>query len=141
MEYCFTIDQIDEAAHWLMGQLQQQNVLAFYGEMGAGKTSFIRAVCRVLEVQDKVSSPTFSIINEYRYTKDGRTDSVFHLDLYRLKDEAEAIGAGVEDALLSGHLCLVEWPEKAPVLFPDDTLYLSLTVLADQKRKLEILKK
>jgi tRNA threonylcarbamoyladenosine biosynthesis protein TsaE len=100
--------------------------------MGAGKTSFIRALCAVKNVQDTIGSPTFSIINEYKYSG-GR---IYHLDLYRLKDEAEAIRAGVEDSLYSGDICLVEWPERAPGIFPADTLGITLQTINETTRKL-----
>jgi tRNA threonylcarbamoyladenosine biosynthesis protein TsaE len=86
-----------------------------------------------LGVEQKVSSPTFSIINEYK-TKVG--ESIYHIDLYRLKDEEEAIRAGVEECLYSGNMCFVEWPERALAMFPADTVYLNFEVLAEQKRKI-----
>ena len=110
-------------------------VLGFSGDIGAGKTTFIHAVCKALAVKSSFGSPTFSIINEY---VSANTEPVFHMDLYRLKDEAEAMNAGVEDALFSGHLCLVEWPDKAPGLFPPDTIHCYLTSIADNERKLQI---
>jgi tRNA threonylcarbamoyladenosine biosynthesis protein TsaE len=103
--------------------------------MGAGKTTFIHAICNVLHVKDVVGSPTFSIINEYMA---GSGDIIFHLDLYRLKDEEEAIAAGVEDCLYSGNLCLLEWPEKATRILPPDTLHCSLNSLSHNERKLQI---
>lgn len=103
--------------------------------MGSGKTTFIHALCDVLEVKDAVGSPTFSIINQYQ-TKEGQT--IYHLDLYRIKDEEEAIQAGVEDVLYSGELCLVEWPDKTQSLFPPDTIYLRLEVTGSDSRRLTI---
>ena len=103
--------------------------------MGAGKTTFIHALCQAMGVEDVVSSPTFSIINEYK-TKQGKT--VYHMDLYRIKDQNEAINAGVEDCLYSGNICLVEWPDKATGILPDDTLHLYITSIADNTRKLKI---
>jgi tRNA threonylcarbamoyladenosine biosynthesis protein TsaE len=103
--------------------------------MGAGKTTFVHAVCNLLGVKGAVSSPTFSIINEYT-SAEGKT--IYHLDLYRLKNVQEAIGAGVEDCLYSGNLCLVEWPEITPSLFLDDTVHCYLTVTGDNERKLVI---
>jgi len=101
--------------------------------MGAGKTTFIHALCDALEVEDSISSPTFSIINQYR-TADGQT--IYHMDLYRIKDENEAINAGVEDCLFGGDICLVEWPEKAAGIFPEETLHVTISSLDDITRKL-----
>jgi tRNA threonylcarbamoyladenosine biosynthesis protein TsaE len=135
MEVNFSLNEIDAAAKELLAQAGNYKVFAFYGEMGAGKTTFIHALCEAMEVVDVVSSPTFSIINEYK-TKQGRT--VYHMDLYRIKDESEAINAGVEDCLYSGNICLVEWPDKAAGILPDDTLQLYITSIADNTRKLKI---
>lgn len=125
MDIVFTLEQIHNIAAQLWQQASQYKVWAFNGEMGAGKTTFIHALCEVLQVTGAVSSPTFAIINEYKSPVAG---SIFHMDWYRLKDEDEAIQAGVEDCLYSGSLCLVEWPQKAEGLLPDDTLqvYISL---------------
>lgn len=135
MEVNFTLDKIKEAAIKLLSVSATYKVLAFHGEMGAGKTTFIHALCEVMEVKDAVSSPTFSIINQYK-TAGGKT--VYHMDLYRMKDENEAINAGVEDCLFSGNACLVEWPEKAPGILPDDTLHITITYVNDNTRKLQI---
>src|SRR5476649_2602656 len=102
--------------------------------LGAGKTTFIRALCAAKNVKETVGSPTFSIINEYGYP--GGT--LFHLDLYRLKDEEEALRAGVEDCLYSGEICLVEWPDRAPGIFPDSSLVITLENLDENTRKMRI---
>lgn len=135
MELMFTLETIDEAATTFINAVNGRKVIAFHGEMGAGKTTFIHSICRVLGVQNSVSSPTFSIINEY-LLPDGRI--IYHMDLYRLKDEREAIEAGVEDCILSGKICMVEWPDKAPGLFPDGSLHCTLFSIADNQRKLQI---
>ncbi|MDB5201905.1 MAG: hydrolase [Ferruginibacter sp.] len=135
MDVVFSLDEIDAVATNALAAIGNRRVLAFHGEMGAGKTTFIHALCEVLMVKDAVSSPTFSIINQYEMQEGG---TVFHMDLYRLKDEEEAIAAGVEDALYSGDFCLVEWPEKAPRLFPENTAHCFLEPAADNKRKLTI---
>jgi tRNA threonylcarbamoyladenosine biosynthesis protein TsaE len=135
MEVNFSLNEIDAAAKELLAQAGNYKVLAFHGEMGAGKTTFIHALCEAMDVEDVVSSPTFSIINEYK-TKQAKT--VYHMDLYRIKDENEAINAGVEDCLYSGSICLVEWPDKAAGILPDDTLHLYITSIADNTRKLKI---
>ncbi len=118
----------------------QATVFAFHGTMGAGKTTFIHTLCEVLGVKDVVGSPTFSIINEYRYSKDNRSVPLYHMDLYRLRDEEEAQRAGVEDALYSGHICLVEWPEKAPGIFPEDTIHVYIEPVDTHTRRLRIAK-
>lgn len=135
MDIHFTIDQIDQAASNLACQLDGRTVLAFHGQMGAGKTTFISALCRVLGVEDAIASPTYSIINQYR-TMGG--DTIYHMDWYRLADEEEAIQAGVEDALYSGHLCLVEWPARAAALLPSNTLHLHLAVGDEDSRTLTV---
>ena len=135
MQRTFTKHTIHEAAREVWQQFKQYKVWAFDAPMGSGKTTFIHALCDVLEVKDAVGSPTFSIINQYQ-TKEGQT--IYHLDLYRIKDEEEAIQAGVEDVLYSGELCLVEWPDKTPNLFPPDTIYLRLEVTGSDSRRLTI---
>lgn len=135
MEIIFTLEEIQVAVQKLLAGVGVHKVFAFTGEMGAGKTTFIHALCKELEVMDTVSSPTFSIINQYK-TKSGET--VYHLDLYRLKDEEEAVNAGVEDCLFSTNICLVEWPDKAPGIFPHDTLRIAITILDSNRRKMQI---
>ncbi|WP_114792309.1 tRNA (adenosine(37)-N6)-threonylcarbamoyltransferase complex ATPase subunit type 1 TsaE [Niabella yanshanensis] len=134
----YTLPEIDQTAQWLLDELKNRKVIALHGTMGAGKTTLISAVCSLLKVEDVVSSPTFSVINEYRYNENGITKRLYHIDLYRLKDEEEAIRTGVEDCLYSGDYCFVEWPERAEALFPDDTTTLYLRVEGDTERSLEI---
>ena len=106
--------------------------------MGAGKTTFIHALCDSRGVKDVVGSPTFAIINEYIFENKTGQDKIFHIDLYRLKDEDEAIQAGVEDCLYSDHICLVEWPEKAPGLFPNNTVHVYIELVDTKTRRLRI---
>ena len=134
MEVNFTLDEIKQTAKKLLAASANIKVFAFYGEMGAGKTTFIHALCKVLGVTDVVTSPTFSIINQYKTTT---AQTIYHMDLYRLKDENEAINAGIEDCLYAGNMCLVEWPEKAAGIFPDDTLHITITSIDDNTRKLK----
>jgi len=138
MEWKFSLENIKEIATRFWKTAGDAKVVAFHGEMGAGKTTFIHALCDVKGIKDVVGSPTFSIINEYAYTENGRTKKMFHLDLYRLKDEEEAIQAGVEDCLYSDHISLVEWPEKAPGIFPPDTLHVYIELIDSANRKLGI---
>lgn len=134
----YTLPEIDQTAGWLLNELKDRKVIALHGAMGAGKTTLISAICRLLKVEDVVSSPTFSVINEYRYNENETPKRLYHIDLYRLKDEEEAIRTGVEDCLYSGDYCFVEWPERAEALFPDDTTTLYLRVEGDTDRSLEI---
>ena len=135
MDVLFTLPQIQTAAVTFLREVKNHNVIAFHGEMGAGKTTFVHAVCDELGVQNAVSSPTFSIINEYT-TAAGKT--IYHLDLYRLKSAEEAINAGVEDCFYSGNLCLVEWPEIAPSIFPENTLHAHIQIKGNNQRLLQI---
>lgn len=135
MEVNFSLDTIDKAAQEFLAAVKNFTVVAFSGEMGAGKTTFIHALCEALEVTDTISSPTFSIINQYK-TRSGNL--IYHIDLYRLKDDEEALQAGVEDCLYSGNTCFVEWPDKAPGIFPEDSIYLSIEATGSNTRKLKI---
>lgn len=135
MEWIFTLSGIDEMARIFWETFPDKKIYAFQGKMGAGKTSFIHALCRVKAVQDTLGSPTFSLINEYRYPPVG---IIYHMDLYRLKDEEEALRAGVEDYFYSGEICMVEWPDRAPGIFPDTTLVISLDTLDENTRKMSI---
>lgn len=138
MEFHFSLNDINEFATLFWKSSTGKKVFAFHGAMGSGKTTFIHALCDAKGVRDVVSSPTFSIINEYGFIEDGRPKTLYHLDLYRLKDEAEAVQAGVEDCLYSGEICLVEWPEKAPGIFPPDTEHIFIEVIDSATRKLRI---
>jgi tRNA threonylcarbamoyladenosine biosynthesis protein TsaE len=135
MDLIFKLENIQEAAAKFLSAVNINGVFAFHGEMGAGKTTFIHALCEAVAVKENISSPTFSIINQYSTTA-GKV--IYHMDLYRLKDETEAVNAGVEDCLYSGNTCLVEWPEKAPGIFPDGTVHITITMLDTNTRKLSI---
>ena len=138
MEWTFSLDNINRVAKECWKSAVGKTVIAFHGEMGSGKTTLIHALCEAKGVKDVVGSPTFSIINEYEYDCEGTKKALFHIDLYRLKDENEARQAGVEDCLYSGYICLVEWPEKAPALFPVNTVHAYLEVVDSQTRRLKI---
>ena len=137
MELLFSLDTIAETATMFWKLAGNATVFAFHGDMGAGKTTFIHALCDVKGVKDVVGSPTFSIINEYVYNN-GDSGKIFHIDLYRLKDEDEAIQAGVEDCFYSDHLCLVEWPERSPGIFPQDTVHVYIDTIDSASRRLRI---
>jgi ATPase, YjeE family len=134
MEWQFTLDTIHDTARRLWQYADGRKVLAFYGQMGAGKTTFIHALCDEKQVRSTVGSPTFSIINQYASPQ----GPIYHIDLYRLKDEEEAIRAGVEDCLYSGEICLVEWPERAAALLPENTLHLQIRALDANTRVISI---
>ena len=143
MEWTFSLDKINEVAKDFWKATEGKLVFAFHGQMGAGKTTFIHALCDAKGVKDVVGSPTFSIINEYEYVpiaigSEGTKKVLFHMDLYRIKDEEEALRAGVEDALYSGFICLLEWPEKAPGIFPDNTVHVFIELVDDKTRRLKI---
>ena len=114
------LDAINEAAKEFMAEMGDYTVFAFNGEMGAGKTTFIKALCQELGVEDVTNSPSFAIINEYR--SDTTAELIYHFDCYRLENEMEAEEIGVEDYFYSGALCFIEWPERITDLLPDDTV-------------------
>jgi tRNA threonylcarbamoyladenosine biosynthesis protein TsaE len=134
MQRTFTLDEIQPIAEEFLQRIGDHKVIAFHGGMGAGKTTFIRAVCAIKRVEGAVSSPTYSIINEY----EGNGERIFHIDLYRLKDEQEVLQAGVEECLYSGDLCMVEWPERAAPLFPAGTVHVYLDVVDQFTRRIVI---
>lgn len=137
MEHVITIAglaQLDQAALAFLQALGGHNLVAFYAPMGAGKTTFITAVCKALGVEeDAISSPTFAIVNEYR-GRGGRP--IFHFDFYRIEQPAEALDIGLYDYLDSGELCLMEWPENVEALLPEETLQVHIEVAPDGSRTL-----
>lgn len=138
MEIKYTLKEIRDAAARFWEANKGNKIFAFHGEMGLGKTTFIQSLCDLLGVTDLVSSPTFSIINEYEYSVDGEPSPVFHIDLYRINDKTEAERAGVEDCIYSKAICFIEWPERAPDLFPEDTIHVFFTIVDDQTRMIRI---
>ena len=123
---------LDSAAAEFLRAVGDRRLLAFHAPMGAGKTTFITAVCRALGVkEDAMSSPTFAIVNEYR---DSRGESIFHFDFYRLEKPSEALDIGLYDYLDSGCLCLMEWPENIGEILPEETLHVSISVRPDESR-------
>jgi tRNA threonylcarbamoyladenosine biosynthesis protein TsaE len=138
MNIIYTLDKLPQTAEAIWKIAESTSVIAFHGKMGSGKTTFIHAMCDSRRVKDVVGSPTFSIINEYIFLENGTTKKIFHIDLYRLKDEQEAVQAGVEDCLYSDHICLVEWPEKIASLLPDGTLHVAIEPVDAETRRLTI---
>lgn len=125
-----SIDNLSEAAETLLGFAADERVFLFNGAMGAGKTTFIKALCERLNIKDIVSSPTFSIVNEYSSDQ----GPVYHFDFYRLKNESEAFDLGYEDYFYSGYYCFVEWPEKIPNLWPESYIQVKIEESPDHTR-------
>ena len=139
MEFTYQLNGIHEVAAQFWQAAKDARVFAIHGPMGAGKTTLVHAICEAKGVKDHVTSPTFSLINEYRYALGNERGKIYHMDLYRLESEEEAERAGIEDCLYSGEICLVEWPEKAPGIFPDQTVELWLQPLEGTQRHLKLL--
>lgn len=128
------LEELDQAAQEFLRAIGEHSLIAFYAPMGAGKTTFITAVCKALGVEeDAISSPTFAIVNEYR-GRGGRP--IFHFDFYRIEQPAEALDIGLYDYLDSGELCLMEWPENVEALLPEETLQVHIEVAPDGTRTL-----
>ena len=130
-----SLDQIHEAAREFISAMGDNTVFALYGKMGAGKTTFVKALCEELGVSDVITSPTFAIVNEYR--GDG-TPPVYHFDFYRIDRIEEAFDFGYEEYFFSGNLCLVEWPEKIESLLPDDAMNVRIDVPDEDERVISI---
>jgi len=129
------LDDIDRAAKEFLSGIGNNKIIAFYARMGAGKTTFTTALCRLLGVkEDAVSSPTFAIVNEYR---DASGEPVFHFDFYRITRLSEALDIGFYDYVDSGYLCLIEWPENIEDILPEETLKVTIRVNPDESRTLE----
>lgn len=126
---------LDKGAQEFLKLMGDYTVYAFDGEMGAGKTTFINALCRALGVEeDPTGSPTFSIVNEYR--SDTTAELIYHFDLYRIENLEQAFDIGIEDYLDSGALCLIEWPDRVDDILPDDTVRVKIEVESDGSRRL-----
>jgi len=134
MEIEFTIEQLESVAQQIIAQ-QPQKVILFHGEMGVGKTTLIKQLCKTLGVLEATSSPTFSLVNEYEMSKN---QLVYHFDFYRLKNEMEALDMGADDYFYSGNWCFIEWAEKIPNLIPDEHSVITIELLPDGKRQLQL---
>jgi ATPase, YjeE family len=128
------LENIRQAAHEFISLMDDHTVFAFYGNMGAGKTTFIKAICEELGVADVINSPTFAIINEYRSIE--TSELIYHFDFYRINKPGEAQDISVEDYFYSGALCFIEWPEKIEALLPDDTVHITIEEMDDGTREL-----
>ncbi|WP_339794996.1 tRNA (adenosine(37)-N6)-threonylcarbamoyltransferase complex ATPase subunit type 1 TsaE [uncultured Imperialibacter sp.] len=131
--FCEDIARLPEIASQIIGLAGESKVWIFEGELGAGKTTLIKELCEQLEVVDNVSSPTFSIVNEYE-TTEGET--IYHFDFYRIKSEAEAADIGVDEYFYSGNYCFIEWPSKIPSLLPEEYLKITLILVSGNQRKI-----
>ena len=126
------MEHIADAARSFVGAIGSHRVFAFYGHMGAGKTTFIKAVCEALGVEDVITSPTFAIVNEYSQPSG---EPIYHFDFYRIKKLEEVYDMGYEDYFYSGSLCLIEWPELIEELLPTDAVKVSIVEQEDGSRK------
>lgn len=139
LQISYSLANIESAVHQFWQYAHHYHILAFSGEMGAGKTTFIHNLCDILGVEDAVSSPTFAIINEYHFVMNGLDKTIYHMDWYRLRDTDEAINAGVEDCLhRPGAYSFIEWPEKAIDLLPIPYLYITITPTGADERQMDI---
>ncbi|RZJ35051.1 MAG: tRNA (adenosine(37)-N6)-threonylcarbamoyltransferase complex ATPase subunit type 1 TsaE [Flavobacterium sp.] len=134
MEIRFSLEHIDSAAQKILAS-HPEKIILFNGEMGAGKTTLIKAICKALGVNDTTASPTFSLVNEY-LANNGQT--VYHFDVYRLRSETEALDMGIEEYLYSGNWCFIEWAEKISSLLPANRSVLEITEMPDGMRKVTL---
>ena len=130
-----SINDLPEAADAILEALNGRSIVAFWGEMGAGKTTLIRALCDRLGVTDTVTSPTFALVHEY-HTETG--EPIYHFDFYRINRIEEVFDFGYEEYFYSGNLCLIEWPEKIEGLLPEETLSVRIRITSDESRTIEI---
>ncbi|TWV12669.1 tRNA (adenosine(37)-N6)-threonylcarbamoyltransferase complex ATPase subunit type 1 TsaE [Bacteroidaceae bacterium HV4-6-C5C] len=131
-----SLDQIHEAAREFIAAMGDNTVFAFYGKMGAGKTTFIKAICEELGVSDVITSPTFAIVNEYRSDEGG--ELIYHFDFYRIKKLEEAYDMGYEDYFFCGALCFIEWPELIEELLPENTTKVTIEETEEGQRKVTL---
>ena len=134
METVFSLDEINEVAQKILSQ-NPKKVILFNGNMGVGKTTLIKSLAKNLGVNDATSSPTFSLVNEYQITNN---QYIYHFDVYRLKNETEALDMGIDEYLYSGNWCFIEWAENIPNLIPDEHSIINIEQLPDGKRQLTL---
>lgn len=135
LQISYSLSNIENAVHQFWQYAHRYHILAFHGEMGAGKTTFIHYLCDFLKVEDTVSSPTFALVNEYHFDDHGQDRIIYHMDWYRMKDEEEAINSGLEDCLQQKeHYSFIEWPEKALNIIPKPYLSVAITATGRDSR-------
>ena len=135
MEIIYALDEIENAAKKILTHCNEYKIFTFTGDLGAGKTTFIKAMCSELGILETVTSPTYSLIQEYR-----TTDNliIYHMDFYRIDSLQEAIEAGVEEIISSGAFCMIEWPDKIRPILPDKIAKLNIVYLKEQQRKMVV---
>jgi len=148
MQIIFSLEEINQVAEKILAQ-NLQKVILFNGEMGVGKTTLIKSIAKYLGVNDATSSPTFSLVNEYQIStnqgtqakseQSGANQYIYHFDVYRLKNESEALDIGIDDYLYSGNWCFIEWAEKIPNLIPLEHSVIEIKLLSDGKRLLNLI--
>lgn len=129
------LPDLENAAMQVINKVGKQKIIALYGQMGAGKTTLVKQICKALNVVDVVNSPTFSLVNEYLQPNG---EPIYHFDFYRINKIEEAYDFGYEEYFFSGHLCLIEWPEIIEELIPQDAVKLLIKVVDENKRVIEI---
>ena len=134
MDKNFSLEDLASIAAEIISSVKNKTLL-FYGEMGVGKTTFIKEICQQLGILDNISSPTFSLVNEYQTSK---KEKVFHFDFYRIEEEEEALDIGIEEYFDSDEWCLVEWPENIENLLPLDAAQIHLSILDDEQRNIQL---
>lgn len=135
MKKIYTLLEVDQIAREII-ELISGKVVLFYGQMGVGKTTLIKEICKSLHSEDIISSPTFSLVNEYRTQND---EPIYHFDFYRIESEEEALDIGVEDYFYSGDWCLIEWPNNIENLLPLDAVEIHLSHAAEGKRSIQLI--
>jgi len=130
------LSDLSRASDWLLKMAGDIQVLAFYGDMGAGKTTLIKEICKSIGVQQEVTSPTFALVNEY---KTANQNTIYHFDFYRLEEPVEALDIGFEDYLATGFKCMIEWPEKIGAYLPEDCLKINIDVRVDNIRLIQLI--
>jgi tRNA threonylcarbamoyladenosine biosynthesis protein TsaE len=132
------IENIGEAAKTFIQAIGENKIFAFYGKMGSGKTTFIKAICEQLGVEDVITSPTFAIVNEYNYNDNSISNTIYHFDFYRIRRIEEVYDMGFEDYFYSGALCFIEWPELIEDLLPIDAVKVKINAVDDNTREVTI---
>jgi tRNA threonylcarbamoyladenosine biosynthesis protein TsaE len=135
---CNSLDELTEVAKSVITFAGTNKLWLFYGEMGSGKTTLIKEICDLLKVEENVSSPTYSIVNEYQ---NDEGEIFYHFDFYRIKNEGEAFDIGYEDYFFSGNYCFVEWPEKIPNLIPEGSFKIAISILENNSRLIQMSKR